>query len=438
MDSLARGLFLWFLMAAGITQPGGAGTIIYIYDDSDTSGGRASGPYTFAQIATAFPADFTDLGTNKPSYRAKVDLQIGDTGVGTATTTLSDTVGSSVVWDSGKTLKSRPANPSPWVITFGTKVGTGAQASGVKGTHLTFGAVTTPTASNSLYGSVFFQTSGAMSFGVAIDGTSEAINCLFQSVATGTAPINLGSVTNKFGTIYNCDISHTTSVAVQTNFFGTNVERITIAAASPTTFVGSNAAGFSTKDLAMFGSPTQSDLRWAGINAVGWRIYRPAWTSNAPKFSTSTAGTPPLNAFEDQTIEFWKYDVKVVNGITGDAVSGIPIKLTDNFGNVVVNAVTGSDGRVNFGSGLTVNMVPVMDHYAVGTTYTQRHRSPFLTEVNTGINANPNWASMRYYANWPGYDEVTTSSGSFEDLGDLIPLLFAGSGPTTWVELTVP
>lgn len=67
-------------MAAGITQPGGAGTTIMIYDDTDTSGGRPAGSYTFAQISAAFPADFVDVTVNvaRPKYKSLVDLQMGD------------------------------------------------------------------------------------------------------------------------------------------------------------------------------------------------------------------------------------------------------------------------------------------------------------------------------------------------------------------------
>lgn len=51
-----------------------------ILDDTDTSGGRPAGPYTFAQISAAFPADFVDVtvAAARPKYKSLVDLQLGD------------------------------------------------------------------------------------------------------------------------------------------------------------------------------------------------------------------------------------------------------------------------------------------------------------------------------------------------------------------------
>ena len=61
-------------MADGITQPGGGANPILIQNDADTGGGRAAGPYTFAQISTAFPALCIDLGTTPKTYRFTVSL----------------------------------------------------------------------------------------------------------------------------------------------------------------------------------------------------------------------------------------------------------------------------------------------------------------------------------------------------------------------------
>lgn len=318
-------------------------------------------------------------------------------------------------------------------------MGSGDQASGVTGTELIFGAAATLTGLHSLYGSTFRQTSGAMQFIPATTGTGDAVNCLLQSSSTGNAPINLGSSTNVFDNIYNCDISHTTTTnQVTTSFNFNTAERLTVAAATPTAFINSAVAGMAIKDISFFGVPSQSDIRWSSAAAVGWKLYRPRWSGASPKFTTfaTSVGQP---AVANAAVEYWRYDVKTLDGATGASVPSIPVKLTDAIGNVLVNQVTGNTGELVFGSGLGLNMVPVMDHYVTGnTTYTQRHRSPFLVEINIGASANLNFPSQRYYMNWPGYETVTASAGSFEDVGDTIWMRPAGGTATTWTEAILP
>lgn len=421
------------LMAVGVTQPGGAGTTIYIYDDASSASGTG---YTFTEISAAFPADFVDNGTNRRSYRAKVSLQIGDTGVGTATTTLTDTR-ATVIWDNTKTLLTRATQTGSWYLRLGTKIGTGDQASGVDGCDLTFGAAVTWPRQAYLYGCTMRQTAGAFQQS-SLNGASEYVNCIFQSSASGTTPMSFGTFGgSEFDNIYNLDISHTTTAQVMSNFYAFSAERVTVACAAPTTFLNTSGISVSIKDLAMFGSPTQSDLRWTSpATARDWVLVRPKWTGNAPKFS---AGNSTSHLAGDETYEYWLYDVKCVDG-AGAGVSGIPVRLTDTLGNVQVDTTTDTNGRVSFGSGITANAVAVMDHYSVSGVYTQRHRGPFLCEVNlpsqTGYNNN--YFSHRYYFDWPGGATVTTSSGSFEDVGDVLPMSASASGGSLWVERVVP
>lgn len=428
---------LWALALAGwllvgIFRPGGANTTVYIYDDSDATGGHAAGsPHTFAEIAAAFPGEFASLGTNAASYRGLQTLQIGDTGVGTATTTLTDT-NSTVIWDNTKTLATRATQTTSWFLNLGTKVGTGNVASGKSGSVLVFGAATTMRGNVSAYGTTFKTTSGALSI-LGVSGTNQEFqNCLFQSSVAGVAPMipQSGSTTAVF---YNCDFSHSTTSQVMSSFISTASERITICASAPTTFLQTAISTLQIKDLKMFGSPTISDVRWSGLGPINWKLVRPGFTDNAPKFSAGTVN--PLLA--SATWEYWLWDVKVVDG-SGAGIANIPVKLTDATGEVQVDTVTGSDGQVSFGSGITANAVKVMDHYAeAGPTYAQRHRSPFLVEVNTGGSALVGYPSRRYYFNWPGYESITTSSGTFEDVGDIVSLGEPGTNPTNWVELVL-
>lgn len=410
----------------------------FIYDDASSASGLG---YTFAEIATAFPVDFVNNGTFKPSYRALVSLQVGDTGVGTATTTLVDTDGSNVIWDNTRTLLYRTTQTSSWFTVLGTKVGTGNEASGHKGTTLVFGAATTIRGNFKNYGGTLrMGATGAapLTFLLPTGGGGELVNCLMQSEATsGNAFSFTGSSANSFDTIYNVDWTGATSGTLVNNWWSRASERLTFGGSNGRQMVPLTATAMTLKDIAFFGTPTTSDIAWNVGTIASHQIVRPMWSNNAPKFGFATAGTStPTLAFA--SLEMWQYDVKVVDG-AGAAISGIPVRLTDAFGNVQVNTTTGSDGMLSFGSGATTNAVVVMDHYSNGTIYVQRHRGPFYSEINTpnltGYNAS--YASRQYYFTWPGAESITTTSGTFEDVQDIVNLLEPSGGATNWAECTL-
>lgn len=396
-----------------------------------------NGTFTWADIATADTGggwgQFTSNGTNVPSYRSRVSVQIGNSA---NTTHLQDATGSLVVFDNTRTITGGGTATARF-LTLGTRLGSGARASGVNGGVICLGAATVFAGTPSFYGLTVRQTSGAVSFVPTTAGTGEAINCLFQSTASGTAPFSFATATNSGDNIYNCDFSHTTANQVVSNLTFNTAERLTIAAASPTAFFSSGGASVVMRSLAMFGTPTQSDIRWATSGAQFWSFVRPIWTGNAPKISVAAAG-PPISVDNAQTREFWGWDVKVVDG-DGNGIAGIPVTLTDATGEVQVSATTNSEGELDYtqllGSVAEPNVVCVMDHYAVGTTYTQRHRSPFLVEVNTGASRNTSYQSHRARFDFAGAGTVTTSAGSFEDMFDVIALEPPAGNPTTWVEL---
>jgi hypothetical protein len=427
-------LLLSVLMAPGITQPGGAGTTIFIYDDS------TGGPYPFAGIAATFPADFIDtLSTSGAEYRSKVDVQVGDTGVGTATTTLIDTQNSTVHFDLGKTLKSRGTQTTAWNFQLGTKIGSGNIAAGTRGTTLVFGAATSLSGIHAWYGCLIRTISGAMTFSTATDGVGEMISCLLQSTdAAGTKPINIGNATNRFANTYNTHLSHATAAQISSNYGTLASERMVWAAAAPSRFLTVNAGNLALKDSLFIGSPTSADMAWGGVNAVNWRLYRPTWSGNAPKFVPVSSSIPQLDGVSE-TMEFRRATFKIVDR-NGIGVGAIPFKLTDQFGTIIVAGSSNGNGEIAFGAGVATNMVPVMDHYAVGTAYTQRHRSPFTIKCNTPdlSGYNSNYLQRTYKFLWPGYESITLSSGAFEDLGEIIPIEEQSGGPTMWVELTSP
>jgi hypothetical protein len=431
---VASALLLWLLMAAGITQPGGAGTTIFIYDDT------AGGPYPFAGLAATFPADFIDLGVigSSASYRSKVDVQLGDTGVGTATTTLIDNVNSSVHFDLGKTLKNRATQTTSWNYQLGSKIGSGNIAAGSRGTNLLFGAATTLTGNHSWYGCLVRATSGALSFNVATDGVGEMVSCLLQSIdSAGTKPINIGNATNRFANVYNVHFSHNTAAQISSNFGALASERVSWGG-TPSRFWTINTGNLAPKDALFIGTPSSADIAWGGTSALAWRLYRPTFSGNAPKFVPVTSGFPPLDG-TNETWELRRATFKIVDR-NGAGVSAIPFSLTDQFGTSIVSGTSDSNGNILFGSGAAAQMVPVMDHYAVGAVYTQRHRSPFTIKTNMPDMAgyNSNYLSRSYKFRWPGYESVTTSAGQFEDLGEIIAVENQSGAPTMWDEVAVP
>jgi hypothetical protein len=437
MDAVGVLLWLW-LMAVGVTQPGGAGTTIFIYDDASSALGTG---YRFAEIAAAFPADFIDAGVvgTGAEYRAKVDLQVGDTGVGTATTTLVDNVNSTVHWDSGKTLKNRNTQTTSWNYKFGTKIGSGNIAAGTNGTSLVFGAATALSGIHAWYGCQMRQSmTGAMTFTTPTDGVGEMVSCLLQSmVSAGTAPINVGTSSARFANIYNTHWSHATAAHISSNFGAVASERVSWAG-SPSRFWSINTGSISPKDAVFIGTPSSADIAWGGTNALAWRLYRPTWSGNAPKFVVVTSGFPPLDGV-NETQEFRRATFKIVDR-NGVGVGAIPFSLTDQFGTPILTSASNSSGDIVFATGVSAQMIPVMDHYAVGSVYTQRHRSPFTVRVNMQDMAgfNSNYLGRVYKFNWPGYETITTSAGQFDDLGEIIPIEEQSGAPTAWVEIAVP
>ena len=412
-------------MAAGVTQPGGAGTTIYIYDDASSASGTG---YTFAEIAAAFPADFVDLGTSAKSYRAKTFLQVGDTGTGTATTTLVDT-SSSVFFDTSKTLLYRSTQTTSWNTNLGAKVGSGDQSSGKTGTFLYLGAGATFRGNLAIHGCTIKVNTSLAFNGAGV--TQDLSNNIIEST-TGA------SFTGGTASLYNADFTHAGTQYALAAMDVSTAERLTaggtgaLAHAFPT-------SSFTVKDLAMFGTPSLADLfpQVASLGGRNWRLVRPKFSGTVQKFYPwgFMSSDPDL-----APQEMWLFDVKCADS-DGVGVASIPVKLTDNEGNAQVDTVTDSTGQLSFGSGITADAVTVADWYqSGGTTLLVRHRSPFLLECNypTQTGYNSNYASHRFYFNWPGYQTITTTAGSFEDCNLVLSMAPPASGGSTWVERVVP
>lgn len=412
---LARALLWALILAVGVTQPGGAATTIFIYDNASAANASY---YTFAEISTAFPADFIDNGTTPKSYRSKVSLQVGDTGVGAAATTLQDT-DVAVFFDAAKVLQYRSTQTTSWTTNLGTKVGTGNKATGRNGCLIYQGTTATFRGNWAAYGSSILSQGGTMTFSPATSGSNyELVDCIIGNKGTGgTSTISIGSASVAASNIYNVDLwgnISSASLGLITALNSSNAERISIGINAAGYFIRSSQSTFAIKDLLLFGTPLVADIAYTGGAGSTWTLVNIGWSGNAPKFANMSASAGDIT-------EYRVGDVKAGDG-NGTNSSGVAAKLTDTLGNVIFNTTTDSAGRVAFGSGLTTNAVPVLDHYGA-VSYLTRARSPFLMAAG----------ALRYYFNWP-----TDVNGNFEDMVDAIPLAYAGGGPTSWNERFLP
>lgn len=430
MDLNALLVALW-LMAAGVTQPGGAGTTIHYYDDTASASGTG---YTFAEISAAFPADFVDVSAGgRESYASAVRLQCGDTTVNAATTTLNAT-NADVSFAPGFRWQWRATQTSSWFTNLGTKVGSGNRAGAKNGCNITHGAgiAFNPLGTFKAYDCKFIMNgTQALTLQPITGSGSEMVECTLVNTSTGN--FSIGSPSFLFDNLFNVEICGVAATMVSA-IGSAAQERITISATAPTAYAATTVANLQFKDFAFKGTPSTSDFRWTNVGATNWVVVQPKWSQNGPKFAQAAAGSM---AVANGAKEYWLYNIKVV-GATGAAIANIPVTLTDALGNVQVNTTTDANGRVSFGSGLTANMVLVMDHYTVSQVYTQRHRSPFLVEINAGSSRNVSYGSYRYNLYWPGYEGITTSAGTFEDVNDIVPLEFAAGALTSWIERVAP
>lgn len=427
----------------GATQALGTGNLITIFDDTKSENATE---FSYPELAVSYPNDIISLGSTniRSTYRSLVSLMVGKSPVGTKTTIAGTNI--CVIYDEGFTIKMATTTRGSWNTNFGTKVGTSNTSGGKGGCWIATGIAGTWVGNLRLYASALECGQGTgsafISLAPALAGlTSDVQNCLISVRSKiSDATMFFGAAAIPLDNLYNCQMSsspgNSTGQTIPT-LRVTAAERLSVSVTSAniSCISGSGANLIAVKNISMAGSsPGTSDVRWISSPASGWKLVSPAWSGNSPKFSAITSNIPTL---ANATLEYRIFNVKVVNA-SGAAISSIPVKLTDTTGSAQVDTTTDANGRVSFGSGLTANAVIVMDHYAVGTTYTQRHRSPFLVEINTGNSANSDYRSQRYYMYWPGYESVTVSAGIFEDVNDTIPLQFASGAATTWVEMVQP
>lgn len=431
-------------MAAGITQPGGVGTPIFYMDNADTSGGRASGPYTYDQFAAAFPADFiNNSGTGKRAFRSKVDVLMGDTSDNWPVSTLQETAGATLEFDAGKGLGYRVDSGTTgreinWNTNLGIKHGSGTIGSGIGGGRISCSprnisiggyTYTSGIGNTRFYGFTLIPTSGVYGFAVerVSSGQPFFLEMMQSSIQNmGGTAVAIGAIDEPGFTLYNVQVGGTTTTApIVTQIKVAHCDDLTISG-NGTYFIQFGNPNLIIRGMKLFGVPVNADIRISNQFTVDWYFISPRFSgSGKPRFSFLNALTM---LDPDHAAHHYRRCESTVRDSSGSPMDGVSYQLIDALGNMAVDALTDSNGRVAFGSEPFDNAVVVCDHYnlPVGgvATYAIRHRGPFTRKVNdpSSPNYNSAYESKSELLQWPGYETMTTVSGDFLDMNDTIIL----------------
>jgi hypothetical protein len=424
-------------VANGITQPGVAGTTIFLQDDThaDASLDGVAGSYTLSDIVAKALAsgDAISNGTFQRSYRMKASIFNGDN-AGTAATTFKET-NCGIFFDSGKTYTVVPTGSANRRTEFGTLVeGASGKPSGRDGVQMVCGTSLTFRGQILLYGSYIRTTSGAITLAPSSAGLAgEVINCIFQSAGS----VLVGNdATGKLQRVYDLKIlsSAASSAGAVTQWGADSAERITIVTNTANNFIRSTSR-IRIKDLVLIGTLTgivPFDLN--NISSFDWDLVNPTFSGNTPQYDNSSISY--IN-------EWFGFDVLTVNGDTGAIVSGIPIQIYDSFGTLVIDAVTDADGRISYGTvgDITENALKVRRlrklEYAFDDFY------PFHIIANSGTGSNPAFAEQDYYINWASRDLPNGYGKQFSPMLEVIYLAppqapAAPPAPMTIEQIPVP
>lgn len=406
-------------MADGITQPGGGANPILIQNDADTGGGRAAGPYSFAQISTAFPALCVDLGTTPKTYRMTVSLTNGD-GVGTSVTTLKDS-DVIVCFDSPRTYSVSATGRSNRFTEFGVLID-GTKDSARAGCVMMFGTACTIQGNAKIYGSILRVPVGSLTLAPGQTGLNyEIVTCVLVSTA-GAVSVGVSATAN-VTSIYNTSIvGGSAALGAIANFGADSAERLSIALNAAGTYHFRTNSVFSVKDVVMIGigPGTGAQLR---VGGAGTTLIAPTWEQGL----TITDGTHSANVDE-----YWPYGASVIDQ-NADPIAGLSFTLMDGLGNTVINATTNASGGVTFGAGNTANCVNVVS-YPGGVTHT--YKGPYTVRINQGP-VNTSWPQITRTFEWPTTATWLTTNVQYQDMFDIFQLVPPGGGPTGWAELSM-
>jgi len=420
---------------AGIQQPLGPGTTIYVYDSAASANGLF---YTIAEIQAAFPNDFEKMvgavsglvfGGVRKQYLSNVSvIWGGQSSDGSNPTKVQDT-NADVFFRLGQWQYRIGGG----LITtnLGTKRGIGPS-----------GLIPATMAGSD--GCGIYQASGSLIFrgDWFVYGSTLLAPLNVQFLSTG------GSQGEAAGNLMRAGLAFTLGESLSIGKFYNNIcysptginvlAQIKCLDSDGNTFIGVTPQGIASfsaatptarmKNARLIGAPTTADVRVTLTGDASDLKFLGTIFSDTPSI-------PRFLFFDDKTpaqgAEVWRtFNTKVVDA-NGNGLVDIPVRLISDIDGEVVDTKTFGDGDVGFisaGSGLQ-NGVLVRDEYREGGVGKVRDRL-FTLIVNMGgglFPANPAYPSRTSSWEWPGRDRAagvfSPNGGQFGDVVMPVPLV---------------
>jgi hypothetical protein len=378
-------------MAAGITQPGGAGTTIMLQDDVHADAG-GDGSYKRSEIYAKYPADFLDvaavLGVTlpKPLFISKVSLQNGD-GAGTAATTFKDQDGS--LWfATGKTYIVSAVGVANRMTELGIEVpGAIGKPTGRNGMDMWCGLTPTIRGNMKIHAGKI-DTIGGLVFQPGATGLTAR---LIDMILEATGNMGFGTSAGEMSFIYNVDgVSLGAGAAgglVQFNC--PSAERLVFSAPNASEIIRTGGQ-VKVKDMVMVGSASNAaDMR--NSSGIGpWILVDCTYSGLNPQADLATTD-----------IEDWRtWNLRVMRDAGVTCVSK-RVKLLDEDLVAIVDAITDAEGQVTYGSGMNAGSVKVR---ATPASLVVNERAPMTLIINdpTFADYDPTLESYSRPYTWPG------------------------------------
>lgn len=428
-------------MASGVTQPGGAGTTIFVYDDTHANAG-GDGAYSLADIKAAMDvlrpgqSDIELLvgGVSGLSFSGtllqwmlNVTVTFGGQGSdGTLATTWKETVSSDIFQRAGGITYR--IGGGPIATRLGTKLGAAplglaeSTMGGRDGVNFR-GAGFTFRNDCYVYGCTF-RLSGAFS----VQSTGASVQEFAGNLVTATGLNNVLGAGSFLGTWYNNTFVFTTSSNAINGMNIQDARGNKILCVTPSQIIASSQITARIQGVMLSGDPSVSDLRPTGGTYSDWRAIDVIYTDLAPRWTFAQNATADNGAKE-----YARFNTAVQDG-AGNPLIDIPVVMYSSIGSdngsgsgLVLDTKTfgaGDLGFIDAASGYQ-NAIRVRDMYGFGGGPANRDRLFYLYVNVAGMSqypANPAYPEFRLEVfGWPGLHRY---QGVFQAYGGTFTQLF--------------